>query len=119
MALFETLASIYDETSDMIRPALMRAMLRKALRSPIIFDTVMDWMLSVSHSLEGIQVMSRKFPLSDDHWARMSELYAHVCAEEKVKAIKHAKTQLFMTLATQAFLFDSDHSRHFFSTSLN
>ena len=45
MALFETLTSIYDETSEMIRPSLMRAMLRKTLRSPIIFDTVMDFLL--------------------------------------------------------------------------
>lgn len=79
MALFETLASIYDETSEMIRPALMRAMLRKALRSPIIFDTVMDWMLQVSHSFEGIQVLSRKFPFSEEHWPRMLTLFQCVC----------------------------------------
>lgn len=71
MALFETLTSIYDETRYMIRPALMRSMLRKTLRSPIIFDTVMDWMLQVSHSFEGIQIMSRKFPLNQSHWSRM------------------------------------------------
>ena len=71
MALFETLTSIYDETSDMIRPALMRSILSKTLRSPIIFDTVMDWMLEVRHSFEGIQVLSRKFPLNKSHWSRM------------------------------------------------
>ena len=54
MALFETMSGIYDATSDMIRPALMRAMLRKTLRSPIIFETVMDWMLDVAHSIEGV-----------------------------------------------------------------
>ena len=53
MALFEMLVSIYDETGEMTRPALMRAMLRKTLRSPIIFDTVMDFMLE-AHSLEGV-----------------------------------------------------------------
>jgi len=69
MALFETMSGIFDATSDIIRPVLMRAMLRKTLRSPIIFDTVMNWMLNVAHSFEGVQVMSRKFPLREAHFA--------------------------------------------------
>ena len=53
MALFETLSSVYDFCQEMIRPALMRAMLRKTLRAPIIFDTVMDFMLEAA-SFEGV-----------------------------------------------------------------
>ena len=67
MALFNTLTAIYDGTTEMIRPALMRAMLRKTIRSPIIFATVMDFLLE-AHSFEGIQVLSRKFPFSQNHF---------------------------------------------------
>jgi len=54
MALFETLTTIYDDTSETIRPALMRAMLRKTLRAPIIFETVMNFMLEAAMSFESI-----------------------------------------------------------------
>ena len=54
MALFETLSTIYDDTSETIRPALMRAMLRKTLRAPIIFETVMNFMLEAAMSFESI-----------------------------------------------------------------
>ena len=79
MALLETMTSIYNGTSEMIRPALMRAMLRKTLRSPIIFDTMIDWLLSEAHSFEAIQVLSRKFPLSDTHFARLKAVFGEFC----------------------------------------
>ena len=86
MALFETLTSVYDGTSEMIRPALMRAMLRKTLRSPIIFDTVMDFMIE-AHSFEGIQVLSRKFPFNAVQFGKMRELYVQLCSEEGTETI--------------------------------
>lgn len=98
MALFETLTSVYDGTSEMIRPALMRAMLRKTLRSPIIFDTVINFMFE-AHSFEGIQVLSRKFPFSEAQLALMKQLYGRFCREESGETIARAQTQLFMTLA--------------------
>ena len=54
MALFETMRTIYECSSDVIRPCLMRAMLRKTLRAPIIFDIVIDFMLETAHSFEGV-----------------------------------------------------------------
>ena len=91
MALFETLTSVYDGTSEMIRPALMRAMLRKTLRSPLIFDTVMNFMLE-AHSFEGIQVLSRKFPFNVTHFSKMQALYTQICQVESPETIQRAQT---------------------------
>ena len=46
LAFFDTLTSIYDETKVItLRPALLQAMLRKALRSPILFDTTVSFLM--------------------------------------------------------------------------
>ena len=112
MALFETLTSVYDGTSDMIRPALVRAMLRKTLRSPIIFETVMDFMIE-AQSFEGIQVLSRKFPFSEAHFVKIRNLYTLMCQEESLEIIQRAKTQIYMTLSNQTYLFGTDYSNGF------
>ena len=73
LALFETLTSIYDEsTGDTLRPALLQAMLRKALRSPILFDTTMEFLIDIE-CFEGMQVLSRKFPFSEAYMKRIIE----------------------------------------------
>ena len=39
-------------------------MLRKALRSPILFDTTMAFLMD-TECFEGMQVLSRKYPFSE------------------------------------------------------
>ena len=53
MVLFETLTSIYDEAEHSLRPAILQTMLRKTLSSPILLDTVMEFLIEVE-SFEGI-----------------------------------------------------------------
>ena len=41
-------------------------MLRKALRSPILFDTTMGFLID-TECFEGMQVLARKYPFSDKY----------------------------------------------------
>ena len=73
LAFFETLTSIYDETQgDTLRPALLQAMLRKTLRSPILFDTTMEFLID-TECFEGIQVLSRKYPFTEPYLGKIIE----------------------------------------------
>lgn len=67
LAFFETLTSIYDEMQgEALRPSLLQAMLRKTLRSPILFDTTMTFLID-TECFEGMQVLSRKYPFSEEY----------------------------------------------------
>ena len=70
MVLFETLTSIYDEAGTTLRPAILQTMLRKTLCSPILLDHVLDFLLDIG-SFEGIQVLSRKFPIPHPYFERL------------------------------------------------
>ena len=67
LAFFDTLTSIYEDTKLFtLRPALLQAMLRKTLRSPILFDTTMRFLIDIE-CFEGMQVLSRKYPFTDQY----------------------------------------------------
>ena len=73
LAFFETLTSIYNDIQgETLRPALLQAMLRKTLRSPILFDTTMEFLID-TECFEGMQVLSRKYPFSEAYIHKITE----------------------------------------------
>lgn len=68
----------------------MRAMLRKTLRSPVIFDTVAGFMLDEVMSFEAVQCMSRKFPFNESHFEKMQVTYTQLCSEETTESLQRA-----------------------------
>lgn len=64
VAFFQTVERIYDhpDTIQEVRPALLRSLLRMTLKAPILLDPVLKFVLEIE-SFEGIQILSRKFPL--------------------------------------------------------
>ena len=64
VAFFQTIERIYDhpDTIREVRPALLRSLLRMTLKAPVLFEIVFQFLVTIG-SFEGIQILSRKFPL--------------------------------------------------------
>ena len=106
LAFFETISRIYDKidtsfeyvsSAEELRQALVQALLRRTLCAPILFEMTFQFLEAIE-SLEGIQILSRKYPLSEDLIMRVL----------KLKSVEKATNFTFMTFANQYLLFNID-----------
>jgi hypothetical protein len=104
VAFFQTIERIYnhEETNEEVRPALLRSILRMTLKAPILFDPVLHFMQELQ-SFEGIQILSRKFPIPQNVLKWLSDILRNGKQERESD-----ETHFIMTVANQFLLFDND-----------